>query len=178
MKATGIVRRIDDLGRVVIPKEIRRTQMIRVGDQLEIFVNAEGDVIFKKYSPIGELAPFAEKCAEVLYKAAGVCVAVADRDVVVAVGANTGKKELVNASLSLSYDKHLEARRVYTAPQNKAFSLCDTPSTPAYAAAPIVCQGDLIGSVALLSIEGAAPNDNELKILQIAASLLARQMEQ
>lgn len=70
MKATGIVRRIDDLGRVVIPKEIRRTQLIRVGDPLEIFVSGAGEVIFKKYSPIGELSAFAASYAEVLYKAA------------------------------------------------------------------------------------------------------------
>ncbi|MEG2660977.1 MAG: AbrB/MazE/SpoVT family DNA-binding domain-containing protein, partial [Oscillospiraceae bacterium] len=88
MKATGIVRRIDDLGRVVIPKEIRRTQMIRVGDPLEIFVNAEGDVIFKKYSPIGELALFAQKCTDALYKTANITVAVADRDCIVAVCQN------------------------------------------------------------------------------------------
>ena len=72
MKATGIVRRIDDLGRVVIPKEIRRTQLIRVGDPLEIFVSGAGEVIFKKYSPIGELSAFATSYAEVLYKAAGL----------------------------------------------------------------------------------------------------------
>ena len=84
MKATGIVRRIDDLGRVVIPKEIRRTQLIRVGDPLEIFVSGAGEVIFKKYSPIGELSAFATSYAEVLYKAAGASVAIADRDRVVA----------------------------------------------------------------------------------------------
>lgn len=84
MKATGIVRRIDDLGRVVIPKEIRRTQLIRVGDPLEIFVSGAGEVIFKKYSPIGELSVFAASYAEVLYKAAGASVAIADRDRVVA----------------------------------------------------------------------------------------------
>ena len=72
MKATGIVRRIDDLGRVVIPKEIRRTQMIRVGDPLEIFVSANGEVVFKKYSPVGEMSPLAATCVETVYKVAGV----------------------------------------------------------------------------------------------------------
>ena len=72
MKATGIVRRIDDLGRVVIPKEIRRTQMIRVGDPLEIFVSANGEVVFKKYSPVGEMSPMAATCVETVYKVAGV----------------------------------------------------------------------------------------------------------
>ena len=59
MKATGIVRRIDDLGRVVIPKEIRRTMRIREGDPLEIFTNSEGEVIFKKYSPVGDISELA-----------------------------------------------------------------------------------------------------------------------
>lgn len=68
MKATGIVRRIDELGRVVIPKEIRRTQRIRQGDPLEIFTTGDGEVIFKKYSPIGEMAAFAAQYAEVLQK--------------------------------------------------------------------------------------------------------------
>ena len=71
MKATGIVRRIDDLGRVVIPKEIRRTMRIREGDPLEIFTNSEGEVIFKKYSPIGEISSIASQYAEVLSKIGG-----------------------------------------------------------------------------------------------------------
>lgn len=72
MKATGIVRRIDDLGRVVIPKEIRRTLRIREGDPLEIYTDPEGEVIFKKYSPVGEMSPFAAQYAEVLSKTASL----------------------------------------------------------------------------------------------------------
>ena len=79
MKATGIVRRIDDLGRVVIPKEIRRTMRIREGDPLEIYTDRDGEVIFKKYSPIGELAEFASQYAETLYKTCGLAVAICDR---------------------------------------------------------------------------------------------------
>ena len=86
MKATGIVRRIDDLGRVVIPKEIRRTMRIREGDPLEIFTDREGEVIFKKYSPIGELASFAAQYAETLHKICSMAVVITDRD---AVGALT-----------------------------------------------------------------------------------------
>ena len=84
MKATGIVRRIDDLGRVVIPKEIRRTMRIREGDPLEIFTDREGEVIFKKYSPIGELADFASQYAETLHKTCGMSVVICDRDTVIA----------------------------------------------------------------------------------------------
>ena len=85
MKATGIVRRIDDLGRVVIPKEIRRTMRIREGDPLEIFTDNDGEVIFKKYSPIGELSEFAGQYAEVLFKVGGHPVVITDRDHVVSV---------------------------------------------------------------------------------------------
>lgn len=95
MKATGIVRRIDDLGRVVIPKEIRRTQMIRVGDPLEIFVSANGEVVFKKYSPVGEMSPMAATCVETVYKVAGVPLVVTDRDHTVA-AAGAGREALEN----------------------------------------------------------------------------------
>ena len=113
MKATGIVRRIDDLGRVVIPKEIRRTQLIRVGDPLEIFVSGAGEVIFKKYSPIGELSAFAASYADVLYKAAGASVAIADRDRVVA--AAGAARDAVERSLAPVYTRAVEQRRLFTA---------------------------------------------------------------
>ena len=74
MKATGIVRRIDDLGRIVVPKEIRRTLRIREGDPLEIFTDREGEIILKKYSPIGELSQFAGEYAESLAHTTGYLV--------------------------------------------------------------------------------------------------------
>ena len=93
MKATGIVRRIDDLGRVVIPKEIRRTLRIREGDPLEIFTDREGEVILKKYSPIGELGTLAKLYAESLAQTLGCTVCITDMDQVVAVS-GSGRKEL------------------------------------------------------------------------------------
>ena len=93
MKATGIVRRIDDLGRVVIPKEIRRTLRIRDGDPLEIYTEKDGEVIFKKYSPMGELGDYAASMCETLGRAAGVPVAISDRDAVIAVS-GVPKREL------------------------------------------------------------------------------------
>lgn len=177
MKATGIVRRIDDLGRVVIPKEIRRTQLIRVGDPLEIFVNADGDVIFKKYSPVGELAPFAKKCAEVLYKSSSLAVAVCDRDnVVCAVGA---KKELAQTVLPAPVVRIVEQRKLNILPQNNRISLCEGQDAFVLGAAPIICQGDLIGSVLYLGAS-AAPvlNETESKLLSLSAAILARQLEE
>lgn len=91
MKATGIVRRIDDLGRVVIPKEIRRTLRIREGDPLEIFTDREGEIILKKYSPIGELGTLAKIYAESLSQTLGCTVCITDTDQVVA-ASGSGKK--------------------------------------------------------------------------------------
>ncbi len=99
MKATGIVRRIDDLGRVVIPKEIRRTMRIREGDPLEIYTDNDGEVIFKKYSPIGELGSFATQYADVMYKTTGFPVVVCDRDHVISVS-GVPKKELLERRVS------------------------------------------------------------------------------
>ena len=113
MKATGIVRRIDDLGRVVIPKEIRRTMRIREGDPLEIFTDNEGGVIFKKYSPIGELSSFAGQYAEVLYKVGGCPVLICDRDSVVA-AAGIPKKEVLERRVSSMLEDLMERRAVYS----------------------------------------------------------------
>jgi len=109
LKATGIVRRIDDLGRVVIPKEIRRTLRIREGDPLEIYVDREGEVILKKYSPVGELGDFAKEYADSLYEAIGHIICITDRDNVVAV-AGASKKEYLNRPLGPAVEKVLEVK--------------------------------------------------------------------
>ena len=103
MKATGIVRRIDDLGRVVIPKEIRRTLRIREGDPLEIFTDREGEIILKKYSPIGELGAFAKEYAESLAQTAGHITCIVDKDQIIAVSGG-GKKEF--------FEKYYEMREI------------------------------------------------------------------
>ena len=113
MKATGIVRRIDDLGRVVIPKEIRRTMRIREGDPLEIYTDREGEVIFKKYSPIGELASFAAQYADTLYKTCNMSVIISDRDAIVAC-AGVPKKEYNDKHLSAELEDVIESRGMYT----------------------------------------------------------------
>ena len=116
MKATGIVRRIDDLGRVVIPKEIRRTMRIREGMPLEIFTDKDGGVIFKKYSPLGELGAYSAQYAEAINKVSGFPVAVCDRDTVVA-AAGTGKKEILEHAISGQIAAMLESRKPFSAPQ-------------------------------------------------------------
>lgn len=114
MKATGIVRRIDDLGRVVIPKEIRRTMRIREGDPLEIFTDNDGEVVFKKYSPVGEMSPFANQYADVMSRACGLPVVISDRDHVVAV-AGLPKKDYYERRVSAQLEELMEQRQTHIA---------------------------------------------------------------
>ena len=180
MKATGIVRRIDDLGRVVIPKEIRRTMRIREGDPLEIYTENDGEVIFKKYSPIGELSPFAGQYAEVLYHAAGVPVLICDRDQCVA-SAGIPKKEALDRRVSTQLEEIMEARRTHVtkAGDQRRFLAVEGVDRAAAVAIPIIAAGDVTGAVILMMPEnGAIPGDTELKLIQVAASFLGKQMEE
>ena len=141
MKATGIVRRIDDLGRVVIPKEIRRTVRIREGDPLEIFTDREGEIILKKYSPIGELGTFAKEYADSLGQVAGVMVCICDRDAVIA-AAGGAKKDYLGKSISPGLEKLIEARenqQTETGDKKLVRIVEDDPEEPAARALHIIC---------------------------------------
>jgi len=178
MKATGIVRRIDDLGRVVIPKEIRRTLRIREGDPLEIFVDRDGEVILKKYSPISELGDFSKEYAEALYDSLGNPVLICDRDTYIAV-AGGSKKEFLNKAISDSVEKIMEDRNSVLITQKGTVSLVDgtDEDVASYTVAPIVANGDPIGAVVIFAKE-ATVGEIELKAIETAASFLAKQMEQ
>lgn len=180
MKATGIVRRIDDLGRVVIPKEIRRTLRIREGDPLEIFTDRDGEVIFKKYSPIGELTSFAAQYAETLHKTCDMSVIICDRDSVVA-SSGVSKKEYGDKPLSEELEAVAEGRSFYAyrEGETKIFPLRDGSSHYVTCAMPIISEGDIIGIIASLSTidNDKAPEAVEQKLVQTAASFLGRQME-
>lgn len=183
MKATGIVRRIDDLGRVVIPKEIRRTMRIREGDPLEIYTDREGEVIFKKYSPIGELVSFAAQYADTLNKTCGMSVLITDRDAVIAC-AGVSKKEYTEKKLSGEIEDIIESRALYVqnADADRLPAIDDGGSHYISCAMPIISEGDIVGCVAsLLSHEtGGAPaltRDVEIKLIQTAASFLGKQLE-
>lgn len=180
MKATGIVRRIDDLGRVVIPKEIRRTMRIREGDPLEIFTDRDGEVIFKKYSPIGELTAFAAQYAETLHKTCDMSVIICDRDSVVAC-AGVSKKEYGDKPLSEELEAVAEGRSLYLYREGdeKIYPLRDGGSHYVSSAMPIISEGDIVGIVASLSPADSdkAPESVEQKLVQTAASFLGRQME-
>lgn len=180
MKATGIVRRIDDLGRVVIPKEIRRTMRIREGDPLEIFTDRDGEVIFKKYSPIGELTSFAAQYCETLYKTCNLSVIVCDRDSVVAC-AGVPRKEYSDKSLSEELESIIESRSTYYRQSggNKISAIRDSSNHYVSCATPIISEGDLIGCVASLceNSKDASPDSLECKLIQTAAGFLGRQLE-
>ena len=179
MKATGIVRRIDDLGRVVIPKEIRRTLRIREGDPLEIYTERDGEVIFKKYSPMGELQNFAAQICESIGKNTGHIAAVADRDTIIAV-AGAPKRELLEKRNSAELEQIMEQRKSYRYHAGDA-RLRPAESVERYhlgVAAPIISEGDLMGCVMLLMGENdAAPEESEQKLAQTVAGFLGRQME-
>lgn len=177
MKATGIVRRIDDLGRVVIPKEIRRTLRIREGDPLEIFVDRDGEVILKKYSPISELGDFAREYAEALYDSLNNPVLICDRDTYIAV-AGGSKKDFLNKNISELVEKTMEDRNTTIVTQQGNLALVDGNEEPlsSYTIGPIIANGDPIGAVIIFSKEGTL-GEVEKKAVETAAGFLARQME-
>lgn len=177
MKATGIVRRIDDLGRVVIPKEIRRTLRIREGDPLEIFVDREGEVILKKYSPIRELGTFAKEYAEAIFESIGNGVLICDRDNFIAV-AGESKKDYLGKNISESIEKVMENRTGLMKPDKVALELIADQAVlnASYVMHPIIANGDPIGCVIIFSLEESV-STVEQKAAETAASFLARQMD-
>ncbi|HSH36047.1 stage V sporulation protein T [Schnuerera sp.] len=182
MKATGIVRRIDDLGRVVIPKEIRRTLRIREGDPLEIFTDREGEVILKKYSPIGELNEFSNEYCESLYEATSFTAIISDRDHIIAI-AGGSKKEYLDKRISPELERIMESRNIYlTKDKDKPIKLFyEDENSNEYTAqviAPIIMQGDPIGTVVFMSKEpNVIMSEVEVKLAETAAAFLSKQME-
>ncbi|MBR4073685.1 MAG: AbrB/MazE/SpoVT family DNA-binding domain-containing protein [Clostridia bacterium] len=183
MKATGIVRRIDDLGRVVIPKEIRRTMRIREGDPLEIYTDGGGEVIFKKYSPIGEIGEFAAQYAESLYKTCGFSVVICDRESVIAC-AGLPKKDFLKKHLSKELEDVIESRSLYTTGDGKAINVTDGGNDGYFVSCtmPIISEGDITGCVAAVAVKEGVREyvaaDTEQKLIQTAATFLGKQLEQ
>ena len=182
MKATGIVRRIDDLGRVVIPKEIRRTMRIREGDPLEIYTNVGGEVVFKKYSPVGEMGEFAAQYAESLYKTCGLSVIICDRESVIAC-AGLPKKDYLKKSISKELEDIIEARQLYKG-EGAQISVTDSASDgyKISCSMPIISEGDITGCVAtVISCDSKPETQNqstEQKLIETAAVFLGKQLEQ
>ena len=185
MKATGIVRRIDDLGRVVIPKEIRRTLRIKEGTPLEIFTDREGEIILKKYSPIGELSLFAKEYAESLSQSTGMLSCITDHDQVVA-AAGPGSKEFIGKLISSQLEAVINDReaKCLSARDRGKVPVIDEQPAPSTSQViqviqPIIAAGDAIGSVILMGrTDKDIPSTSEKLLAQTAAGFLGRQMEQ
>lgn len=179
MKATGIVRRVDDLGRIVIPKEIRRTLRIREGDPLEIYTEKDGGVIFRKYSPMGDLQDFAAQICDSIGANTGRIAAVADRDSIIAL-AGAPKRELVDKPNSQELEALMEQRKSYRYQPGESMLRAAEGSDKYHlgVAAPILSQGDLMGCVMLLMGENASPmQEADQKLAQTVAGFLGKQME-
>ncbi len=178
MKATGIVRRIDDLGRVVIPKEIRRTLRIREGDPLEIFVSRGSEIILKKYSPISELGQFATEYAEALFDSLHVPSLITDRDEVIAVS-GISKTEYLNKGIGRTVEETIENRGNVLETEASTVELIrgKEEEVHAYIISTIIANGDPIGSVLFFTREHDPLSEVEQKVAQTAASFLGKQME-
>lgn len=178
MKATGIVRRIDDLGRVVIPKEIRRTMRIREGDPLEIYTDTNGEVIFKKYSLVGELSSFATQYCDVLFRSLNLPVVICDRDHAIAVS-GFAKKEVLDRRVTSELENIMEKRESYTSTQGQALKPIEGFEKSALVASPIIGAGDVSGCVIIFEgDEAKSPTQTEIKLAQVASSFLGKQMEE
>lgn len=182
MKATGIVRRIDDLGRIVVPKEIRRTLRIREGDPLEIFTDREGEIILKKYSPIGELSQFAGEYSESLAQTTGHLVIITDCDHVVA-ASGAGKKEFEGKPISRQLEEVIGERKNFLAAKDDSnfikITLDDKGDYGQQTISTIICEGDAIGAVILCNKDDKVKmSETECKLATAAAGFLGKQMEQ
>ena len=178
MKATGIVRRIDDLGRVVIPKEIRRTLRIREGDPLEIYTDSNGEVIFKKYSPVGEMGTFAAQYSEVLSRVSSLPTLIADRDHIIA-AAGVPKREYLERRITSAVEDLIEARRNFNSGTDGQIMPVEGIEKTASLIFPIIAAGDVTGAVIMMSGERRTnPTEVEIKLAQTAAAFLGKQMEE
>ena len=184
MRATGIVRRIDELGRVVIPKEIRRTLRIREGDPLEIFTDHDGEVVLKKYSPIGEISAIAKDYTDSLHRTLGHVALICDRDAVVS-SSGGAKKEYMEKALSSEVDQILQSRQMSMLNQAAGARMIpvtgdDRPETyTAQIVVPILADGEIIGGLMLLSREaGVSMSDFDRKVAETTANIVGKQMEQ
>ena len=181
MKATGVVRRIDDLGRIVIPKEIRKTLRIKEGSPLEIFTEKEGDIILRKYSPIGEILAFSSEYAESLAKVTDLIAIITDKDTVIAVSGTT-KKDLLEQKISQELEKIIDKREAVITDNKDAILITEKGNKEKEAKAqvivPIISDSELVGSIILLSKEQDTKlTESEKKIAEVAASFLGNQME-
>ena len=184
MRATGIVRRIDELGRVVIPKEIRRTLRIREGDPLEIFTDHDGEVVLKKYSPIGEIATIAKDYTDSLHRTLGHVILISDRDAVVS-ASGSSKRDYMEKALSPEVEQIMQGRQIQLLNLSSGARMIPitgddrADNYSAQVIAPILADGEIIGCLILLSREsGVQMGEVDQKVAETTANIVGRQMEQ
>ena len=183
MKATGIVRRIDDLGRVVIPKEIRRSLHIRESEPLEIFIGEDNTIILKKYSAVGEIEAFASAYADSLSKASGYPACITDRQSVIAVS-GASRKEYIDKKLTPEVERAIDDRTTLISKEQRGSStpLFEGPAgekLSSFVVSPIISHGDSVGAVIIFTADGRNYiGDTETKLTQSAAAVLGKQLEQ
>ena len=178
MRATGVVRRIDDLGRIVIPKEIRRTMRMREGDPLEIFTGSNGEIVFKKFSMIAELSQFAQSYADSLYRVSGMQCLIFDSDNVIACTGQK-KKEIIGAAATKEVEDILSSRTSYFRQHSgeKILRPFMRSENCLVGATPVIASGDGVGVVALIGSEGDVLTDGQKKLLVLTSTLLANHLE-
>lgn len=178
MKATGIVRRIDDLGRVVIPKEIRRTLKIREGMPMEIFTDASGEVILKKYSPVGEMSQLAQAYAETLVRLTGHAVAVCDAEQVIAAAGGLDKN-ILHRGIAQQLDQLVQSKRSFVTSGENTVLVCQEPPAAALAVFPVATSTDAMGAIMLIKGEKAPArlSREAAESAKAAAMFISRQLE-
>jgi len=177
MKATGIIRRIDELGRIVIPKEIRKTLRIKEGENLEIYVDKEDNIILRKYSLIKRLNDFAQDFADSIHSFIKHTVLITDNDTILAFSGPL-KKEYLNKNISSELETKINRREEMLERHKKTLNLIEDKTIEAtYAVSPVIVNGDTVGLVMILSTEDMV-EDIDLKIAQIASKFLNTHLEQ
>lgn len=174
MKATGVVRRIDDLGRIVIPKEIRRTMQMKEGDAVEIFTQQDNEIVLKKYSMMKSISRISQKYADTLYKVSGLNCVICDESKVIAY-AGQGKKEFLNKKITSDAEDIESSRRPYFKqfPNEKALYLFENSELATIGVTPIIAEGDCAGVIAVLDNDKRTLSDSRKKLLILTSNLLA-----
>ena len=181
MKATGIVRKIDDLGRVVIPKEIRKNLHIHEGDPLEIFIEQKGEIILKKYAPMKDVLEISNEYVEVLNDITDLVVCITDTESIIAV-CGISKAEYLAKQISEEIIDIMKSRKVFSSIENKGYIIPiildeKTSKYTSQVVAPIISNAELLGSVILFSLDNVKVTSLEQKLAQFTAKFLAKQME-
>ena len=180
MKATGMIRKIDDLGRIVIPKEIRKTLKIREGDMLEIYVEKNGEVILKRYAPFGDMLDRITIFAEVISKNTGCNVIVTDTKKVIACNGGIANKYL-EKEISEELLIKIEERTLYGIKEKSSVSIVEKEEknkNVKQLISPIIVEGNAVGSIIYFTNDEKKQfTDGDIKLVQIATNYITNEME-